>query len=128
MEVTDFNMNNIKTKDETIIFIKKTPYELIEKEIKTNEVRLYRSMFKNITDKSILTFKNDENKITKKVNNIVLYDSFEELLSHENIKKTLPLVLSKEEGILYYNNLYKNYKLKKFKVMAIHLVSSTTNM
>jgi len=121
-------MNDIKTTDETIIFIKKTPYELIEKEIKTIEVRLYRGMFKNITTKSILTFKNDENKITKKVKNIVLYDSFQELLSHENIKKTLPLISNKEEGILYYNNLYKNYKLKKFKVMAIHLVSSTTNM
>jgi len=114
--------------DETIIFIKKTPYELIEKEIKTVEVRLFRGIFKNITDKTILTFKNDSNKITKKVKKIVLYDSFEELLSHENIKETLPLVTNCEEGNLYYNNLYKNYNLKNFKVMAIHLVSPTTDM
>lgn len=86
------------------IFIKQTPLENIEDGYKTVEIRLYRN-----------------NSISKKVKDIKLFNSFEDLYNLENIECILPGINSKECFINHYQNIYKNYKLDYFKVVAFYI-------
>jgi len=78
------------------IFIKQTPLENIEDGYKTVEIRLYRNIFKTIKINDIINFKSKNNSISKKVKDIKLFNSFEDLYNLENIECILPGINSKE--------------------------------
>tara|TARA_Y100000590_G_scaffold470342_2_gene663902 strand:+ start:3875 stop:4192 length:318 start_codon:yes stop_codon:yes gene_type:complete len=103
------------------ISIKIEPFNNILNNLKFIEVRLFRGIFTEIKKNDIIMFTSRGKSIIKKIKNIKLYNSFEELYNLENVKDITPTINSKKEFINHYENIYKNYNVKKFKVIALFI-------
>ena len=103
------------------ISIRDEPFNNIANNLKFIEIRLFRGIFTKIKKNDIITFKSRGKTLIKKVKDIKLYNSFEELYNLENIKNITPTINSKKDFINHYENIYKNYKLINFKVIALFI-------
>lgn len=103
------------------ISIRIEPFNNIVNNLKTIEVRLFRGIFTEIKKNDIITFKSRGTILKKKVKDIKLYNSFEELYNFENIKDITPTINSKKEFINHYENIYKNYNISKYKIIALFI-------
>ena len=103
------------------ISIRIEPFNNISNNLKTIEVRLFRGIFTEIKKNDIIIFTSRGTILKKKVKDIKLYNSFEELYNLENITNITPDIKSKEEFINHYKYIYKNYKIKNFKVIALFI-------
>jgi ASC-1-like (ASCH) protein len=103
------------------IYLREKPLDDIIKNNKNIEIRLYRGIFTKIKINDIITFHSLNKNIVKNIKDIKLYNSFEELYNLENINNITPDIKSKSGFINHYNNIYKNYNLKNFKVIALFI-------
>lgn len=103
------------------ISIRETLFYNINNGYKNIEVRLYRGIFESININDIVTFCYNDNKITRKINNLKLYSSFEELYDKEDINNITPNINSKDEFLKHYKSIYKKYNLNNFKVIALFI-------
>ena len=103
------------------ISIRIEPFNNISNNLKTIEVRLFRGIFTEIRKNDIIIFTSRGKILKKKVKDIKLYNSFEELYNLENVNNITPDVKSKEDFINHYKDIYKNYKIKNFKVIALFI-------
>lgn len=103
------------------IYLRDKPLNNIIKDYKKIEVRLYRGIFTKIKVNDIITFNSSNKSIKKNIKDIKLYNSFEELYDLENVNNITPNIKSKESFIAHYENIYKKYNLKKFKVIALFI-------
>jgi ASC-1-like (ASCH) protein len=103
------------------ISLRVIPFNNIVNNLKTIEVRLYRGIFTKIKINDIIKFTSNDRTITKKIKNIKLYNSFEELYNSENINNITPSIKSKECFINHYEDIYKNYNTKNHKVIALFI-------
>lgn len=102
-------------------------FDKIKSGEKIVEVRLFKGVYKTIKKGELLWFITPTNshlsynEFYMIAENIELYDSFEDLLS--KIDKSLLGFKNKtkEETLLTYKYIYKDYNLKDYKVMAIYL-------
>lgn len=82
---------------------------------KMYEGRVYDSKRRKIQINDYIVFTNEDNdeKIIKKVKELHIFSSFEEMLNHISLSLILPGILSVEEGISIYHNipLYKENAL-----------------
>lgn len=104
-----------------IITIKKNPFYFIQNNLKNIEIRLLKSQFLHLQLHDTIIFKYFNQTITRIVKNIKIYNSFEDLYNNENIYNITPQIKSKENFIQHYTNIYKNYNLKKYKIIAIYI-------
>ena len=70
---------------------------------KTIEGRLYKNKYKSFC-KGIKTLRCNDKSFTILIEDIYIYSSFEEYLSMEGLKATLPDVLTIEDGIKIYRD------------------------
>lgn len=104
-----------------IITIKKDPFYFIENNLKNIEVRLLKSQFLHLQINDTIVFKYSNQTITRIVKNIKIYNCFEDLYNNENIYNITPQIKSKENFIQHYINIYKNYIIKNYKIIAIYI-------
>ena len=103
------------------ISIRDEPFNNIKNNLKFIEIRLFRGIFTKIKKDDVIIFKSREKILKKKVKDIKLYNSFEELYNLENIRDITPTINSKKEFISHYENIYKNFKVINFKVVALFI-------
>jgi ASC-1-like (ASCH) protein len=103
------------------ISIRHEPFNNIANNLKLIEVRLFRGIFTKIKKDDVLIFKSRGKILKKKVKDIKLYNSFEELYNLENVRDITPTINSKKEFIRHYKNIYKNFKVINCKVIALFI-------
>jgi ASC-1-like (ASCH) protein len=85
------------------------------------EGRLNKGVFATLKKGDIIKFTNDDKSVTVKIKKIVKYNTFEEYLSQEGLKRTLPKVLTIKEGCDIYYKYYTKEQEKEFKILAIYI-------
>ena len=106
-----------------IITIRKIPFENILRNLKHIEIRLLKPPFNQLRVNDKIIFIHGIRKITKKIKNIKIYDSFENIYELEMIDLITPQFtsISKENFVNYYNTIYKKYNIQNFKIIAIFI-------
>lgn len=97
--------------------IKNKYYKYIKEGKKTIDGRLNRGKYAKLKKGDILYF----NDICTKINKIVKYDNFKDMLNNEEVKNIFPDMLHKNEGLNIYNKFYTDFDQELFGVVAIHL-------
>ena len=85
------------------------------------EGRLNKGVFATLKKGDIIKFTNNDKSVTVKIKKIVKYNTFEEYLSQEGLKRTLPKVLTIKEGCDIYYKYYTKEQEKEFKILAIYI-------
>jgi ASC-1-like (ASCH) protein len=99
-------------------------FSLMKNKKKKIEGRLNKGTFAELQKGEIIKFVNNNSSFKAKIKKIVHYNSFEEYLSQEGLKRTLPKkpkVLSIEEGCNIYYKYYTKEQEKEFKILAIYI-------
>jgi len=98
-------------------------FDFIKNEIKTIEGRIKKGLYRELkVGDEIQIFNIEElESVRALVKDIRNYDSFEELLNNEEIKKVLPNVDSVDEGVVVYREFYTEDQEKEFGVIAIEV-------
>ena len=100
-------------------------FSLVLLKLKTVEGRLNNKVFKEMKPGDTIIFYNDDlgfkRTITILVESTKLYNSFEEYLRKETLKKALPGIKSIENGKKVYFKYFSESDEKKYKVKAIRL-------
>jgi ASC-1-like (ASCH) protein len=85
------------------------------------EGRLNKGVFSTLEKGEIIKFVNNDNSFKAKIKKIVKYNTFEEYLSQEGLKRTLPKVLTIEEGCSIYYKYYTRDQEREYKILAIYI-------
>lgn len=103
------------------ITIKTQAFNNIKNETKKIEGRLYRGIFTKINIGNTIIFhdKLNDEKLSKIVKKLVIFDSFEIFLNSYPLKNILPGKKTIEEGIKHYNKIYK---IVNKKILSIELL------
>lgn len=109
------NMDNVK-----IINVSQPWFSHIVCGSKTIEGRLNTGKFKQFMIGDIMKVCCDHLFVYVKINDIVHYKSFEDLLNHNEINKVLPKVGSVQKGVEEYRKFYKMEQETQYGVLAIH--------
>jgi ASC-1-like (ASCH) protein len=96
-------------------------FSLMKNKKKRIEGRLNKGTFAELQKGDIIKFINGENSFKAKIKKIVKYNTFEEYLSQEGLKRTLPKVLTIEEGCNIYYKYYTREQEKEYKILAIYI-------
>jgi ASC-1-like (ASCH) protein len=99
-------------------------FKLIKKGKKTIEGTLNKNKFSTFKKNDLLKIINNKNEndiINAKIRKIIKYNSFEEYLSQEGLKRTLPDVQSIEDGVNIYYKFYNKNDEEKYGVLAIYI-------
>jgi ASC-1-like (ASCH) protein len=64
---------------------------------------------------------NNDKSFNVKIKKIVKYNSFEEYLSQEGLKRTLPGIKIIKEGCDIYYKYYTKEQEREFKILAIYV-------
>ncbi len=88
---------------------------------KTVEGRLNTSKFASLRIGDSIRFINNDQKVCVKIVDIQKYKTFEEYLSQEGLKRTLPNIKTIEKGIAVYRQFYSEDKEREFGICAIHI-------
>ena len=103
------------------ITIKTQAFNNIKSGTKKIEGRLYRDIFTKIKigDTIIFHDKLNDEKLSKIIKKLVIFDSFEMFLNSYPLENILPSKKNIEEGIKHYNEIYKNVNKK---ILSIELL------
>jgi ASC-1-like (ASCH) protein len=96
-------------------------YSYIEKGKKKIEGRLNKGKFALLKKGEIIKFTNGNLFITVKIIKIRKYSSFEEYLSQEGLRNTLPGIKTIKEGVNEYYKFYNMDDEKKYGILAIYI-------
>lgn len=100
-------------------------FEHIKKNRKTIEGRLNKNRFSELQKGSILIIKNNDNDDDKNlvavVTRIRKYPDFKTYLTQEGLARTLPGVMSIEEGVAVYRQFYNEENERTYGVLAVHI-------
>ena len=108
----------------TIMFrvsINKDALELIQESKKIYEIRLKRGLFTKISKGDSINFINNNLSTVKIVDNILEFDSIDEMYSYLDYRQCAPLSLNLEEAKQRLYKFYSKSKLKNYNVIAIKL-------
>jgi ASC-1-like (ASCH) protein len=85
------------------------------------EGRLNKGKFAELKKDQIIKIKNSDSSdsFSVKIRKIRLYKTFEEYLSQEGLKRTLPGIKSIEEGIGVYRKFYSKENEESYGIVAI---------
>lgn len=98
-------------------------FNLVKSGQKTIEGRLKKDKFVTIKpNDNWVVFNHDKSEhFFIRVNEVISYNSFEEYLSQEGLKRTLPNVRSIEEGVEIYRQYYSEEQEMTYGIIAIGL-------
>ena len=96
-------------------------FQYIKDKKKKIEGRLNKGVFKSFIKGDKIKIKNGNDFIIAKIKKIRKYNNFEEYLSQEGLRKTLPSINSIQEGINIYYQFYTKEQEKEFGILAIEI-------
>jgi ASC-1-like (ASCH) protein len=99
-------------------------FSLMKNKKKKIEGRLNKGTFAELKKGEIVKFVNNNNSFKAKIKKIVKYNTFEDYLSQEGLKRTLPnkpKVISIDEGCDIYYKYYTKEQEKEYKILAIYI-------
>ncbi len=96
-------------------------FSYLKNKKKRIEGRLNKGVFSTLEKGENIKFVNGNDSFKAKIKKIVKYNTFEEYLSQEGLKRTLPKVLTIEEGCNIYYKYYTKEQEKEFKILAIYI-------
>ena len=96
-------------------------FSLIKNKKKKIEGRLNKGLFATLKKDDIVTFVNNNDKFDAKIKKIKKYDTFEEYLSQEGLKRTLPNIKTIKEGCDIYYKYYTKEQESEYKILAIYI-------
>ncbi len=96
-------------------------FSLIKNKKKKIEGRLNKGVFATLEKGEVIKFVNNDKSFNVKIKKIVKYNSFEEYLSQEGLKRTLPNIKTIKEGCDIYYKYYTKEQEKEFKILAIYV-------
>ena len=88
---------------------------------KTIEGRLNTDKYSLFKKGELLKIINDNEYIIVKIRKLIKYSSFEEYLSLEGLKRTLPNIKTINDGINIYHQFYSKENEMKYGVLAIYM-------
>lgn len=94
-------------------------FSLVKLKIKSVEGRLNKGIFLNLKVGDIIEFYNDDiinRKFKVKITKINTYNTFEEYLKKETLKKCLPGYMKIKDGLQVYHKYYSIEDEKKYKI------------
>jgi len=103
------------------INIKEPWFTHIKNKDKRIEGRLDKGQFSKLEKGEIVKFVNNTASFNAKIHKIVKYKTFEEYLSQEGLKRTLPDIKTIEEGKNIYYKYYTREQEKEFGILAIYI-------
>ena len=97
-------------------------FDLAKSCVKTIEGRLCKDKFAVIkpNDNWIIFNHDKSNHFFVRVKEVIRYNSFEEYLSQEGLKRTLPNIRTIEEGVQIYRQFYTEEQEASYGIIAIH--------
>ena len=96
-------------------------FNYIKNNKKTIEGRLNTGKFSTFKKGDKLKIVNGDDYIIVKIRKIKKYLSFEEYLSQEGLKRTLPNIKTIKDGINIYYNFYTKENEDKYGILAIYI-------
>ncbi len=96
-------------------------FSLLKNKKKRIEGRLNKGSFAELQKGEIIKFVNGGDSFKAKIKKIVKYNTFEEYLSQEGLKRTLPNIKTIEEGCNIYYKYYTREQEKEYKILAIYI-------
>lgn len=98
-------------------------FSFIKNKQKKIEGRLNKGKFSKFSKNDIITIKNSDESITvtAKIVKLVRYSSFEEYLTQEGLKRTLPGIKSISDGVNIYHKFYSKEQEDEFGILAIYI-------
>ena len=98
-------------------------FTYIKNNKKRIEGRLNKGSFSELKKKQIIRFFNKDlnEKFDAKIVNIVKYKSFEEYLTQEGLKRTLPNINTIQDGVSIYRQYYSLDDENRFGILAIYV-------
>lgn len=96
-------------------------FQYIKEKRKKIEGRLNKGVFKFLVEGEQIKIKNGEEFLIAKIKKIRKYNTFEEYLSQEGLRKTLPNINSIQEGCNIYYQFYTKEQEKQFGILAIQI-------
>lgn len=104
------------------IRIKQRFFDLIKSGRKSLEVRVGYDVIKRIKSGEQISLETHTSRLTVRVSDVRLYDSFESMLANEPFKKIAPDVFSQADLLALLRNIYPAYK-EKLGVVVLEIVS-----
>ena len=96
-------------------------FDFIKSKKKKIEGRLNKGIFSSLLQGDIIKFKNNDDFIKAKVLNIVKYNTFEEYLTQEGLKRTLPNIQTIDDGKNIYYQFYTPEQEKQYGILVIYI-------
>jgi len=96
-------------------------FSYISNKKKTIEGRLNKGKFSELRKNDIIQFINNSNSVTVKIRKIKKYSSFQEYLTQEGLKRTLPGIKSINEGVNIYHKFYSIEDENNYGILAIYV-------
>ena len=96
-------------------------FTYIKNSKKVIEGRLNKGTFSELKKNDIIKIKNNEDECSVQILKIKKYDTFEEYLTQEGLKRTLPSIKTIQEGVNIYYKFYTKENEKKYGILAIYI-------
>ncbi len=96
-------------------------FSYLKNKKKKIEGRLNKGTFASLEKGEIVKFVNNKDSFKAKIKKIVKYNSFEEYLTQEGLKRTLPNIKTIEEGCDIYYKYYTKEQEREYKIVAIYI-------
>lgn len=97
---------------------KRKPFVMVERGDKTLEARINYPFVKKVNVNEVVLFFWEQYKVKVRIIAIRRYNSFKEMLDHEDVKKLVP-GMSKEDALAEYQKIYPAEKVKKYGGVSI---------
>jgi ASC-1-like (ASCH) protein len=96
-------------------------FNYIKNKKKKVEGRLNKNIFAQLKKGDIVIFTNNDMKIKTKIKRITKYKSFNDYLTQEGLRTTLPNIKTIDDGIAIYRQFYSEEKEREYGVLAIKI-------
>ena len=96
-------------------------FQYIKNKKKKIEGRLNKGIFKSFIKGEKIKIINENNFIIVKIKKIRKYNTFEEYLSQEGLRKTLPNIKNIQDGCDIYYKFYTKEQEKEYGILAIEI-------
>jgi ASC-1-like (ASCH) protein len=105
----------------TTINVQEPWFSYIKNNKKKVEGRLNKGLFATLKKGDEVIFKNNDESVKARIKKIVKYDTFEEYLSQEGLKRTLPNIKTIKDGCNVYYQYYNKEQEQQYKILAIYI-------
>ncbi len=96
-------------------------FQYIKNKDKKIEGRLNKGIFKSFVKGEKIKIVNGNDFVIAKIKKIRKYNSFEEYLTQEGLRKTLPNINTIQQGCDIYYKFYTKEQEKEFGILAIEI-------